>query len=357
VVDVYDGYPLENNLSGNVVDICPVGALISKDFLYSARVWFQKQTDSICTGCSRGCSIEVQTKDNRVRRLTARHNPHTNGYWMCDHGRYDIDYVLGERRSLRYRLGASTAPADAGKALGAALKGLSEKHGGASLGILASAFLTLEEAFLLNKLGAALGVPVENVGAWARPDGREETFKGGFRIAADKNPNKAGVRRILGADVFERRAGVLDRLARGELRGLIAVSVSDRPHCLAGEGPGEEGFAAALAGLELAVVFQLEHGVELPPAALVLPATAFVEKDGTLVNDQGRVQRLRPATELPRGIRPEIEVLQEALRGLGAWDRQVSAAGVFRELAPGLGLAGTGYKEIGNLGVELPEAR
>jgi predicted molibdopterin-dependent oxidoreductase YjgC len=191
------------------------------------------------------------------------------------------------------------------------------------------------------------------VAAWARPDGREEVFKGGFRIAADKNPNRAGVRRLLGADVFARRQDLLDRVVRGELKGLLVAS--DRPHCLLGQGEGEEGLAAALGRLELTAVFQLEHGAPLPESALVFPATSFAEKDGTLVNDAGRLQRLRPATELPRGIRPEIDVLQEALRGLGAWDRQVSAAGVFRELAADLGLRGATYKEVGHLGLQLPE--
>ena len=145
---VFPGYPLQSSLSGNVVDICPVGALISDDFRYQARVWFQKKTESICTGCARGCNIEIQTKDNKVKRLVPRHNPDVNDYWMCDHGRYDHEYVLGERRSLRYALDGSSRPADAGKILAATLKRLVDARGAGALGIIASAFQTMEEAFL-----------------------------------------------------------------------------------------------------------------------------------------------------------------------------------------------------------------
>ena len=71
-IDVFPGRPLENKLSGNVVDLCPVGALGSKDFLYTQRVWYLKDTDSVCPGCSTGCSIHVDTNKDIVYRLRAR---------------------------------------------------------------------------------------------------------------------------------------------------------------------------------------------------------------------------------------------------------------------------------------------
>jgi NADH-quinone oxidoreductase subunit G len=348
VIDVHPAYPLQNALSGNVVDICPVGALIAKDFLYQARVWYQQKTESICTTCARGCNIEVQTLGNTIKRVVPRHNPHVNQYWMCDHGRFDHKYVLGERRSLRYRL--PVAPERAGTFLASELKRAAAAHGPAAVAAIASAFLTTEEAYLLRQFIAGLGAPAENVAAWARPPGKEEVFKSGFRIAADKNPNRAGVERVLGAGVFDRR---LEAVLRGVETGAVKalVLVSDRPHLLAGEGPGEERLLARLPGLDFLAVFELEHGAAFPESAALLPATAFPEKDGTMVNDDGRIQRLRPATALPRGIRGFDSILQEALVALGTRDRSTSPAGVFRELASGLGLDGATYKEIGNQGL------
>ena len=94
MLGVYPGKPLDNPYSGNVVDICPVGALIAEEFLYEARVWFEKKTESICTACARGCNIQVETLHNKIKRLVPRHNPHVNDYWMCDQGRHDVHFVL-----------------------------------------------------------------------------------------------------------------------------------------------------------------------------------------------------------------------------------------------------------------------
>jgi len=346
-IDVMPEYPLQNSLSGNVVDICPVGALISKEFLYQARVWYQKKTESICTACSRGCNIEVQTLHNKIKRLVPRHNPDVNSYWMCDHGRHDHAYVLGERRSLRYRLGANDSPVRVGKLLASEL----QKTPPGSVGGIASAFMTNEEAFLFRRILEALGAPRDAWAALARPAGKEEVFRSGFRISADKNPNRRGIERILGAGVFDGVERLRAGIESGGIRSLIVVS--DRPHVLFGDLPGEEALLRLLDRLEVLIVFEVEIGAAFPDKALVLPSTAFSEKDGTMVNEDGRIQRLRPATELPRGIRTETEILQELLSALGGWDRMVSAQGVFRELAPELGLEGTTYREIGNQGVPM----
>jgi NADH-quinone oxidoreductase subunit G len=368
VVDVFPDAPLENHLSGNVVDLCPVGALISKDFLYQARVWYTRKTESLCVACSRGCNIEIQSLSNEIKRMVPRHNPHVNSYWMCDHGRYDFKYVLGEKRSLLHRLGPR-APAgsgepgpagggekEAGTILAEKLRTFTRGRGPGALGFLASAFMTLEELYLLRKLMEALGVPSSNIAALERTPGKEEVFPGGFKISADKNPNRAGVERLLGPEAFgSRREALLDGMASGSIRGVLAFS--NRPHVLLGAGPGEERLPALLEKLEVLVLFEIEKGARVPEEALVLPATAFSEKEGTLIQDDGRVQRLRQGTQPPRGIRAETEVLQDILTTLGAWDRRMGPPGLFAELAGELGLPGTTYKELGSLGIQLPRGQ
>ena len=86
-IDVFPGFPLENKLSGNVVDLCPVGALGDRDFLYSQRVWFMKGYPQVCAGCSTGCSIDVEQNQDRIYRIKPRTNPQVNQWWMCDEGR------------------------------------------------------------------------------------------------------------------------------------------------------------------------------------------------------------------------------------------------------------------------------
>jgi predicted molibdopterin-dependent oxidoreductase YjgC len=216
--------------------------------------------------------------------------------------------------------------------------------------------MTLEEIYLLRKLMEALGVPSSNMAALESPSGKAEVFPGGFKISADKSPNRAGVERLLGPDAFgSRREALLDAVASGSIRGILAFS--NRPHVLLGAGPGEEGLPACLEKLEVVVLFEIEKGARVPEAALVLPATAFAEKEGTLIQEDGRVQRLRQAVQPPRGIRPEAEVLQDLLTALGAWDRRMSPPGLFAELAPELGLEGTTTKALGSLGIQLPRGQ
>jgi NADH-quinone oxidoreductase subunit G len=327
VVDVFPAYPLQNPLAGNVVDICPVGALISKEFLYEARVWNQGRTDSICTSCARGCNIRVESLSNKIKRLVPRHNPAVNDYWMCDHGRHDFHYVLGPKRWLRYRLGPSSAPSGAARFLHDALQGVAARHGPQAIGGLASAFMTLETLYLLRRLFEAFEVPLENLAARARPGGEAQVFKSGFKISADRNPNRAGAALLLGKEAFgERRDALLHRLREGRLRALLIFS--DIPHF-----PIEEEVLSLLGGLELAVVFLLEADPRLPPSAALLPASAFSEREGAVVNEDGRVQLLRRATQLPRAIIPEHDVLQDALLATGKRRRRVPPAALFEELA------------------------
>src|SRR5204863_2097585 len=97
-IDIFPGEPLNNKLAGNVVDLCPVGALCSKDFLYKQRVWFLKTQKSVCPDCSTGCSIEVDANKDIVYRLRPRENPKAQGFFMCDEGRFDYPYVNDRAR-------------------------------------------------------------------------------------------------------------------------------------------------------------------------------------------------------------------------------------------------------------------
>ena len=86
-IDVFPGFPLDNPLSGNVVDLCPGGALGDREFLYQQRVWFMKSRDGVCAGCSTGCSIKIEENQDRIYRLKPRENPEVNQWWMCDAAR------------------------------------------------------------------------------------------------------------------------------------------------------------------------------------------------------------------------------------------------------------------------------
>src|SRR5262245_49658232 len=148
-------FPLANKLSGNVVDLCPVGALGDKDFLYQQRVWFMKNHDNIGAGCSTGCSIKVEENQDHIYRLKPRENPHVNQWWMCDEGRYGWKHVHNPERLTQPK-------AQDGKAIKNLewhdVSGLiDEKLRASSVGsqrslaAVLSPFLTVEEAYLLSR--------------------------------------------------------------------------------------------------------------------------------------------------------------------------------------------------------------
>ncbi len=97
-IDIFPDHPINNSLSGNVNDLCPVGALCSKDFLYNQRVWFMQAHNGVCTGCSAGCSVQRQVSENKLHRIQPRYNPNANDWWMCDIGRYENGHVHAPER-------------------------------------------------------------------------------------------------------------------------------------------------------------------------------------------------------------------------------------------------------------------
>ncbi len=151
-IDVFPGYPIDNPLAGNVVDLCPVGALLDKDFLHKQRSWFLSKHDAICTRCSTGCNVKAEENRGQVWRFTARYNPLVNDYWICDEGR------LATRRPTtrpahrlvregRRRTSARSPVDQALNRVGQCLRRVAG-DGGKVAGVI-SPFLTVEEAYLM----------------------------------------------------------------------------------------------------------------------------------------------------------------------------------------------------------------
>src|SRR5438034_1220838 len=162
-IGLFPGQDLENNYSGNVVDICPVGALTDRDFRFRVRVWYLDTTKSICPGCARGCNVEVHVnrkrphhaEGRRVARLKPRFNDAVNAWWICDVGRYGFDAVDDPSRIRFARRGDAEVELD--EALNALLDAL-RRHTPAEIAILASPDLANEDLFALRRLTETLGI-------------------------------------------------------------------------------------------------------------------------------------------------------------------------------------------------------
>jgi NADH-quinone oxidoreductase subunit G len=325
-LDIMPGHPVDNPLMGNIVDICPVGALIDRDLMHTYRAWYLRKTHSVCPDCSKGCNIFVEAQNEFVRRLRPRENRDVNDFWMCDYGRHDIGYSNDTKRIVLCKVdGTASMDVNAvAKAVGAKLAERA-KADPQSVAGLASAWLTLEEMHLFRQLFVeTLHAPL--IGLLARPRTKDEVFPK-FTIEADKNPNRAGAQLIFGPDVENTLQSIIDGINAGRIKTLYIVA--GVPHF---EPPAE--LVAALAKLEYLVVQDLFHGPLTEKAHVVLPSASFVEKDGVFVNSRRRAQVLRRAIDPLAQGHDDLSILQRVLKAAGASDVRLSSAQeVFRQMS------------------------
>ena len=208
-IDVLGGFPLDNKLSGNVVDLCPVGALGDKDFLYRQRVWFMRRHPGVCTHCSTGCSIWVEENQDRIYRIKPRENPFVNKWWICNDGRYGYPHVHDPRRMLQpvRRDGEAIVNLDWSAIQVELRERLRQVE---HLAAVISPFQTVEEAYLLCKLIRGIDPKAMLVLGPVPTVGVDERFPSGFTIRAEKCPNRRGVEEIIAH--FAHRVTTFDEL-------------------------------------------------------------------------------------------------------------------------------------------------
>jgi NADH-quinone oxidoreductase subunit G len=342
-IDVLAAFPLNNRLSGNVVDLCPVGALCDKEFLYRQRVWFLQSHPGVCTGCATGCSTWVEENQDRVWRIRPRENPLVNRWWMCNDGRYDYPHVHSDRRLVgpRRREGDSWVDLD-WTGLAAELTERLRRAG--RLGAALSPLLTVEEAYLLAKYVRSVDPEAAIVLGPVPAAGKDERFPGGFTIAAEKCPNRRGVKAIV-AHFMGRAAtweGLLEELPASGIRGLWISGGYKGPWI-------DEPTAARLAGLDVLIVQDLFASPLAERADYVLPAAAFPERDGSYVNRHDHLQSVRWAIRPPQGVRSEGSLLWELLGNPGLYN----ARQVLSEVAGQIGCFHVAGGPIPDVGVNL----
>ncbi len=323
-IDVFPGEPVDNPLAGNVVDLCPVGALLDKDFLHKQRAWFLSKHNSICTRCSTGCNITAEENRGALWRIKPRSNPLVNDYWICDEGRYS--YKAANSPSL---LGAmyvqkngDLQPVAVDEAARAVDRGFKEicEAGGIVAGVL-SPFLTVEEAYLaasyikgLNPANVLTLGPIPSSGTdqTFQPDqtkGRtgDTSFvvPRPFTIHAEKCPNRRGVSAVL--EHFEGKVTGYDELVRraacGEFQGLYVVSDAIDPWI------DEAGSEALRSRVKFLVVQDTNVTPLAHRASVVLAGATFAEKAGSYVNADGRLQYAEAALPPRDGSLPDLDLL------------------------------------------------
>ncbi len=350
-IGLFPGQDLENNYSGNVVDICPVGALTDRDFRFRVRVWYLDTTKSICPGCARGCNVEVHVnrkrphhaEGRRVARLKPRFNDAVNAWWICDVGRYGFDAVDDPSRIRFARRGDAEVELD--EALNALLDAL-RRHTPAEIAILASPDLANEDLFALRRLTETLGIRQVAFGV---PPAAPTPAADDFLLRADRHPNTRGAETILPAGDA---AAILAGARAGRVKVLWVFQ-----HDLLAAGWSAAETRQALERVDTLVFSGTNDNATSALATLVLPLAAWVERDGTFTNFLGRVQRFRAAVEPLGEALAAWDLLGRLLGPLGVPPAGARAELWFRELATTVSaFAGLTYQSIGDGGAMLAGA-
>lgn len=358
-IDIFPGEPCNNKLAGNVVDLCPVGALCSKDFLYEQRVWWLKTKNSVCPGCSTGCSITVDQNEDILYRLKPRENPQAQGSFMCDEGRFGWKYIHSDKRLKRpeQRSGGTTVSNDWDTVLTSLKASLKEAGTRAAdkFAAVISPWATVEEAYLLAKLALQVSPKAKLAIGPVRVEGEDDLYPKDvhgkpvtptkFTIHAEKCPNRRGVEAVLkqfagSVTTFD---SILDQIGKGQVESL---------YVLGGDPTGwiAEADVAKLDKLKLLVVQDLLASAASAKAHFVLSGGAWAEKDGTFVNHNGLAQAIHRGLRGPDEARPDGRILFELSGRTGLFN----APALRKEIAAAVPeLAGLAAGELGELGVQL----
>ncbi|HXD98623.1 MAG TPA: molybdopterin-dependent oxidoreductase [Candidatus Acidoferrum sp.] len=347
-IGLFPGRDLVNNYSANVVDICPVGALTDRDFRFQVRVWYLDTAKSVCTGCARGCNIDVHVnrrrphhaEGRRVARLKPRFNAEVNAWWLCDVGRYHYGFVDGPTRlaaPARRGPGGSTE-VDWDEAVSAVADAL-RRYPPEQVAVLASPQMANEDLMALRRILEARGITqvAFDVPPATPAEGDD------FLLRADRTPNRRAAELIgLGGDA----ASILAAARGGRLRCLWVFH-----HDLLATGWPSSEVAEALGRVETVIFTGTNANATSDRAHWVLPAAAWVEREGTFTNFEGRVQRFRTASEPLGAALAEWDLLGRILAAAGGAPAGSRAEHWFRDLSRSVpAFAGLTYQGIGDTG-------
>ncbi|MFQ6070580.1 MAG: 2Fe-2S iron-sulfur cluster-binding protein [Candidatus Aminicenantales bacterium] len=331
-ISVYNGELVNNNYSGNLVQLCPVGAITHKDFRFKIRTWFLQSRESICPLCSRGCSIYIEShpgfarfpRKKRVYRIQARENQEVNGYWICDLGRFGYSCLnRPASEGITLNLNHKKRAAGEEEALGLVVEKVKrllymKKTG--KIAVVATSWLSNEELFLIRKIFAA-DLKASRIYLVDPPDGESDSFL----LTPERSPNRRGAREL----GFESREVSLEEIAQDAQ--ILFVFGNHLTHYYTLTEIQE-----AFAPIDKTFLFSPERGGLDSVADIVFPTCFIAEKGGSLTNVEGRTQHFSPALEPEGSSQPEWKLLlrlgEELRLNFGYYHGLRSPAGIFNDM-------------------------
>ncbi len=334
LIGKFEGKDLTHPWAANVVDLCPVGALLSKDFLNKARAWELDRTASVCPNCTQGCNVIMETRENQLVRMRPRPNEYVNAFFMCDYGRLNYRWMNEKNRAERpmVRQNGSLASASWEVAISAAARALNGK----SVFVAASPMLSNESLYLLTQLMGS------GSAAFRVAEGDEAPLPG----VPDLALRRERAANVNGAETlgFTKAKDLLAGLKQGD---VLVIAGED----LAGID------SSALSRASEVIVISSVLPEAAGNASVVLPIANFSEEEGTVTNIRGRVQRFTQARQAPGETRPSWLVLGDLLGAMGKQSSFYLPSDVFAKLASSSkAFAGLSYDSLGFKGLPLATA-
>lgn len=374
-ITTFPGEELDNPYSMNVIDICPVGALTSIDFRFKSRVWDMSSTKSICTGCSRGCNIDIWVRNNEILRLTPRHNEEVNSYWMCDYGRLNtfknvnaetrVDCPQLRREGKLVKVGWDEIYAETASRIKSFAKD--------EVAFFGSAHASCENNYLFAKFArTVIGSGNLDFMDHFDPEFGDDLLKQNDVTSNSMGAKFAGISPSKSGLNFE---GIIKAIREGKIKALYILEddvISANPE-----------LENIIAKLDLLIVHSSNYNKTTALADIIFPVAAIAEKNGTLVNFEGVIQRIRPAvatidadraldgmemsrldkfgtnfdrwaTGVKRDARASWKILSGLAGALGHKMKYNMAEDVFSEMSNQVeAFKGLDYDDIGETGVKL----
>ena len=334
VIGKFEGHDMTNPWAANVIDLCPVGALLSKDFLNKARAWELDRAASICPNCTQGCNVMMETRENQIVRMRPRPNEYVNAFFMCDWGRLNYRWMNEKTRVEQPMVRGTNGLVPT--SWEAAIRSAARLLNGKKVFVAASPMLSNESLFLLTQLMQG------GSGAFRVQEGDEAPLPGVEDLA---------LRRERAANVYG-----AEKLGFKKTKDLLAGLGQGDTLVVAGEDlEGIDASAIAKAGAVIVISSVLPEIAR--NAAAVLPIANFSEEEGTVTNLRGRVQRFTQARQAPGETRPSWLVLGDLLGAMGKQSSFFLPSDVFAKLASAhKSFAGLSYDAIGFKGLPVVDA-
>ena len=309
-ITIVEGKELDNPLAGNVVDLCPVGALTHREWRFNTRIWFTDKTETICPGCSTGCSVTVHSRDGEIVTVKGRNNEEVNKEWICDEGRYGFGRFLPKSRIVGSSIAGEATDTDSAAQAVAKLKGK-------KVALFLAGELILEE---LDALKSLMGICSEGSKAalafGARELGRVEKLL----VSPDYAANYVGAQflGLVGDNPQAEYESLLSEVSSGAFEAVVFAG--DRSVFRDDQSAG---FLAALDSLDLTVGLLADSNSELhAKSKIVIPARSILEKSGLLVNKDKRLQYTVSSSKAPKGVVHEASFINKVCSLAGSKQSQ-----------------------------------